>query len=72
MRLSIVDPSIDKLVKAVPNKYLLVVGAAKRGRQIMNGEPPLVPSKSNKPVTIALEEIVAGKVQLRAPHGGVK
>ncbi|MGE5560947.1 MAG: DNA-directed RNA polymerase subunit omega [Chloroflexota bacterium] len=72
MRLSIVDPSIDRLVKTVPNKYLLVVGAARRGREIMDGDAPLVASKSNKPVTIAMQEIVAGTVKLTAPQGGVK
>lgn len=72
MRLSIVDPSIDRLVRTVPNKYLLVVGAARRGREIMDGEESLVASKSNKPVTIALQEIVAGRVKLSSPQGGVK
>lgn len=70
--MSIVDPSIDRLVKTVPNKYLLVVGAARRGREIMNGEEPLVESKSNKPVTVALQEIVAGAVRLSTPQGGVR
>jgi DNA-directed RNA polymerase subunit omega len=72
VRLSIIDPSIDRLTRTVPNKYLLVVVAAKRGREIMSGSQTTVTSKSNKPVTLALQEIVAGAVKLDQPQGGVK
>lgn len=70
--MSIIDPSIDRLIKRVPSKYLLVVGAARRGRELMDGAAQLVPAKSNKPVTVALEEIVAGMVTLTPPQGGSK
>lgn len=70
--MSIIDPSIDRLTRRVPSKYLLVVGAARRGRELMNGATSSIPPKSNKPVTVALEEIVAGSVVLLPPQGGPK
>jgi len=56
-------PSIDSLLKKADSRYTLVIAAAKRARQLMDGAPKLVDSKSNKPVTIALEEIDEGKVK---------
>jgi DNA-directed RNA polymerase subunit omega len=65
-------PSLDILVKKVDSKYTLVVLAAKRAREIMNGDPPLVESKSNKPVTIAMEEIAQGKIVYERTKAGIK
>jgi DNA-directed RNA polymerase subunit omega len=68
---------IDTLLKNVDgSRYALVIAAAKRARQINNyhhqlGEgtfdefpPPLVESRSNNYLTIAFEEIAAGKVRV--------
>lgn len=44
------------------SKYALVVLAAKRAKQIKSGARPLVDTDSRNPLTIALEEIAAGKV----------
>ncbi|EAX48613.1 DNA-directed RNA polymerase, omega subunit [Thermosinus carboxydivorans Nor1] len=67
-----IHPSLDVLVDKVDSKYTLVVLAAKRAREIMNGEPPLVESKSNKPVTIALEEVAQGKITYERTKTGIK
>ncbi|MDR3592386.1 MAG: DNA-directed RNA polymerase subunit omega [Negativicutes bacterium] len=67
-----IHPSLDILVKKVDSKYTLVVFAAKRAREIMNGDAPLVDSKSNKPVTIALEEIAQGKIVYERTKAGIK
>lgn len=67
-----VYPSLDELVKKVDSKYTLVVLAAKRAREIMNGEQPLTESKSNKAVTIALEEMSAGKISYERTKSGIK
>jgi DNA-directed RNA polymerase subunit omega len=58
------DPSIDVLLEHVDSKYSLVVGAAKRARQLGfdKQETHLLHVKSNKHVGIALEEIMAGKI----------
>lgn len=55
-------PSLDHLLKKVDSKYTLVVLTAKRAREVVAGDRVLVSSRSNKAVTIALEEIGANKV----------
>lgn len=70
--MSMIHPSLDVLVNLVDSKYTLVVAAAKRGREIMSGKAAAVNSRSNKPVTVALEEIAAGKLKLERTRGGIK
>ncbi len=65
-------PSLDVLVDKVDSKYTLVVLAAKRAREIMNGEASLVDSKSNKPVTVALEEVAQGRIVFERTKSGIK
>ncbi len=67
-----IHPSLDTLVTKVDSKYTLVTLAAKRAREIMSGEVPLVESKSNKPVTIALEEITQNKITYQRTKTGIK
>jgi DNA-directed RNA polymerase subunit omega len=67
-----IEPSLDDLVKKLDSKYTLVVLAAKRAREIMSGSTPLVDCKSNKPVTIALEELAAGKITFERTKIGIK
>ncbi|SMC56050.1 DNA-directed RNA polymerase subunit omega [Sporomusa malonica] len=67
-----INPSLDVLVQKVDSKYTLVVLAAKRAREIMDGQQPLAESKSNKPVTIALEEIAQGKITYERTKTGIK
>jgi DNA-directed RNA polymerase subunit omega len=66
------EPSLDLLMKKVGSKYALVVTAAKRARQLMAGEGSLVPSASEKAVTVALEEIADDLVRCERPRLGVK
>jgi len=47
------------------NKYLLAMMVAKRVKELKKGAKPLVESKNNKPIVIALEEIKAGKVFIK-------
>lgn len=67
-----IHPSLDVLVEKVDSKYTLVVLAAKRAREIMNGEAALTDSKSNKPVTVALEEVANGRVVWERTKAGIK
>ena len=67
-----IHPSLDVLVEQVDNKYTLVVLAAKRAREIMSGIQPLTESKSNKAVTIALEEVANRKVTYERTKIGIK
>lgn len=67
-----IRPSLDVLVSKVDSKYTLVVLAAKRAREIMNGDSPLAESKSNKPVTLALEEVAQNKISYERTKAGIK
>lgn len=46
-----------------PNRYTAIVAAAKRARQLIDGAPPLIEGAEGKPVSIAIEELKAGKVR---------
>lgn len=55
------------------SKYTMVMVVAKRARQIVDGSEPLVETKSNKPVTIALEELLQDKIEYsRTETKGIK
>lgn len=72
-----INQRLDSLLKNANSRYALVIAAAKRARQINNyhhqlGEgtfdelpPPLVESRSKNYLTIALEEIEQGKIEVR-------
>lgn len=55
-------PEGDILKERVRNRYSLVVLASKRAKQIKEGAPVLIDTSSTNHLTIALEEIAAGKV----------
>ena len=55
-------PAINDLVTKVGNRYTLVIEAAKRARQLSQGDMPLVQVDSKKPVTIAVNEIISDKI----------
>lgn len=58
-------PSIDQLIEVTKSKYKLVVGVAKRAREIEHGDDVLVTNPHNKrSIGIALEEIIEGKVEI--------
>ena len=59
-------PSIDQLVKKTKSKYKLVVGVAKRSREINKTKCLLDPNDihSKKSIGMALEEVLADKVVL--------
>jgi len=58
----LIYPSADTIEEKVGSRYSLVVLAAKRAKQIKEGAPVLIETASTNPLTIALEEIAAGKV----------
>jgi len=64
-----ISASSDSIKANVPNRYSLVVLAAKRAKQIREGSPVLINTTSTNWLTIALEEIAAGKVNyIEAPE----
>ena len=73
-RASLMQPRVEDLMDRVDSKFTLVTLAAMRAREINDyynqlGEglgrivPPQVTSVSRKPLSIALEEIDAGKIK---------
>ncbi|HHY05135.1 MAG TPA: DNA-directed RNA polymerase subunit omega [Thermoanaerobacterales bacterium] len=65
-------PSIDTLVDKYDSKYTVAVAAAKRARQIVEGAKPLTNVSTEKPVSIALIELEAGKIIVESPVSGIK
>jgi len=59
---SMINPSIASLLEKVDNRYALVVVTAKRARQLVAGEKKLITIESNKPVTVAINEVYQGKI----------
>jgi len=74
MLVQMISPRIDHLLGNVDSNYAAVLVAAKRSRQINNyyrnlGEgtfdefpPPMIDTGSKNYLTIALEEVAAGKI----------
>ncbi|MBE5813084.1 MAG: DNA-directed RNA polymerase subunit omega [Clostridiales bacterium] len=58
----LVEPSITDLLEKVDSRYTLVIETAKRARQIVEGDEPMVECESKNPVTIAAYEVVEDKV----------
>jgi len=63
-------PSLEQALNKVTNRYMLVVLAAKRARQLNRGAPARVESRHRKPASSALEEIAAAKVEYRVKDEG--
>jgi len=59
-------PSLDDLLGKVESKFALVTIISKRAKALNNGARRLVNTNSQKPVTVAMEEISGGKVKQRA------
>ncbi len=72
-----IHPSYDELIDIINegnengefpeinSRYSIVMAAAKRARQIIEGDQPLVTKAPiNKPLTIAVEEIRKGKIKI--------
>ena len=57
-------PSIDNLLTKIDSKYKLAYASAKRAKIIKEDEYIAVDPICSKPVGIALEEILAGKVTI--------
>lgn len=48
----------------VNSRYSIVLATAKRARQLISGAEPLVRAVSNKPLSIAVEEMYQAKVKI--------
>ena len=48
----------------VTSRYSIVMATAKRARQIIAGDEPLVDADGRKPLTIAVQELNDGKLKI--------
>lgn len=69
---SMINPSIVDLVEKAGDRYSVVVITSKRARQIISGSKPLVDIESNKPLTIAINELDSSKFTFQSTKEGIK
>ena len=56
-----VEPGEEPVVQS---RYSIVIATAKRARQIIDGEEPLVDGDDRKPLSIAIDELYQSKVKI--------
>ena len=61
-------PSINEIKHKADSRYTLVILAAKRARDLVDGKPALVDCKVNRPVSIAAKEINEDMIKVRYPE----
>ena len=60
--------TVEDCLHQVPNRFLLVMVAAKRTKQLFKGAQPLIDNKAgNRKVVLSLREIAAGKIEYELP-----
>lgn len=66
--LNVVNQDVEEgSTKIVNSRYSIVLATAKRARQIIAGQEPLVPAKQvDKPLSIAIDELNNGKIKIIA------
>ena len=50
--------------KVVNSRYSIVMATAKRARQIISGDEPLVEGEGKKPLSIAVEELNEAQIKI--------
>lgn len=58
---SAVEPGEHPVVNS---RYSIVLATAKRAREIIGGQEPLVDTINDKPLSIAVDELYSGKVKI--------
>jgi len=56
-----VEPGEQPIVNS---RYSIVMATAKRARQLIGGEEPLIDGKGKKPLSIAVEELNSSKIRI--------
>lgn len=59
--------TVEDCLDHIPNRFELVLLAAKRAKQLLKGSRPMVESE-NKEIVTSLREIAAGKARMRYPE----
>lgn len=55
-------PSFKELIEKSDSRYELCMLVSKRSRKLVDGQKPLIETKMKKPVSIAIEEVMEGKI----------
>lgn len=69
---SMINPPIAELLKMAENRFTLVTITAKRARQLIQGDKPLIDIDSTKPVTVAINEISQRQITYKTVKEGIK
>ena len=72
MNNSMINPSIVDLLHKVDNRYSLVIVTSKRARQIIDGAEKLTDTKSNKSLTLAINEVNDNQITYETLKEGYK
>lgn len=59
---SMFQPDLDDILSKVDCRYSLIVEIAKRARELVDGDEPLIDTDEINPVSIAIEEIDQGLI----------
>ena len=63
--MNVVNSNVEEGEEPVVNsRYSIVMATAKRARQIIGGQKPLVNMKGAKPLSVAVEDLNQGKIQI--------
>lgn len=78
-----IHPSYVELMRVVNNdveigeepvvnsRYSIVIATAKRARQIIAGDEPMVDGAGKKPLSIAVQELNEGKVKIEGEDSSI-
>lgn len=60
-------PSFNELREITSSRYGLVMLVSKRARKLVDGNDALIKTKKEKPVSIAIEEVIDGAIKFGEP-----
>ncbi|MCQ2496097.1 MAG: DNA-directed RNA polymerase subunit omega [Lachnospiraceae bacterium] len=58
------ESEANNTTPVVNSRYSIVIAAAKRARQLIDGAEPYAKAKCNKPLSIAVEELATAKIKI--------
>jgi DNA-directed RNA polymerase subunit omega len=65
----LLEPTLDRLIGGADTRYMMCIMAGKRARQLIAGGRKKIVGGSDRPVTAALEEMVAGVLHVERLKG---
>ncbi len=64
---TMINPSIDDLLEKYESRYEIIMGVAKRARELYDGKETTYDRNEFKAVSIAVKEIAEGTIELINP-----